>query len=209
MTSITLKIRPGKTLNVDDSEYLSDMIHRWSRDIIDLDAVLKLLDNTSLDRRHLASGVMQKGQLIKGFQNRQDDDIESPFDQSKAKTSLRLLSLLLENPRTRTAAVSSIWEENPQSDPSWIINICKRLSDRAVYSLLITRPDPKAVRGRTENILPSIAQSVTAEQKGAMLSLAKKQVKISVLYAATGWEECRALASEKERSELLEGDLGM
>lgn len=209
MTTIATRVRPGKTLNLDDGKDLSDMIHQWSTGLIDLDAVLKFLEKTSLDRRHLASGVVQKGQLINAAGNHHDDDIEFQFYQPKGKASLRLLSLLLENPRTRTAAVSSIWEESPQKDQFWVINVCKHLSDRAVYSLLTTKPDPAAVRGRAENILPGIAQSVTTQQKDTFLTLAKKHRKMSGLYAATGWEECRALASEKERSELLESDLGM
>ncbi|MDT8924749.1 hypothetical protein RBE51_18305 [Pseudomonas taiwanensis] len=209
MTTIVTRIRPGKTLNLDDSKYLSERIDQWSKGVLDLDAVLKFLNKTSLDRRHLASGVMQKGQLIKSAASRHDDNAECPFDQQAGNTALRLLILLLENLRTRTAAVSSIWEENPPNDPGWIINISKHLSDRAVYILLITRPEPAAIRSKTINILPGIAQSVTTERKEVILAMAKKHRKITRLYTATGWEECRALATETERSELLGLDLGM
>ncbi|KQN62120.1 hypothetical protein [Pseudomonas sp. Leaf58] len=209
MTTIALRVRPGKTLNLDDSKYLSDKISQWAKGVLDLDAVLKFLNKTSLDRRHLASGVMQKGQLIKSAASRHDDNAEYPFDQQAGKTALGQLILLLENLRTRTAAVSSIWEENPPNDPDWIINISKHLSDRAVYLLLITRPEPAAIRSKAMNILPSIAQSVTNERKEVILSMAKKHRKITRLYAATGWQECRALATETERSELLGLDLGI
>lgn len=210
MSDITLRLVPGKTIKLEDGHKLAQQIDRWAKGLIRLDGVLKFLDKISLDRQHLAEGVIQRGRLVDVFRDLEaNPDFPCPFQTAKGATSIRLLTLLLESPRARMGAVSAVWAMSPKDDDQWIGKLVGRLGAHANFELLINYPQSSGKKRSRVNMMHLVLEAIPAEQRAMILALGKKRRKISELYKVTGWEECRQLAPDSKRADMLATDMGL
>lgn len=205
MKTVMVKLRRNRVIKTDDAPDLARFVTDWALNKTSLTNVLNFVRASTLDNEHLASAVLQYGKLI---HNRHDNGLDA-FECKDGLAAARMFSALLENRWTRSGAVDCFWGERPKSEPLWVLNLMKGLSEEANLQLLVEKhsPSPSASPETETRLL--IASAVPDAQKPRILMLAKKRRKLPALYEATLWEECRYLASEAHCTQILESDIGL
>jgi hypothetical protein len=189
---------------------LSVYLELWMEGHHDLEQILTWATSKNIDHQEIASDVLTYGEispLSNSWFSANNDP--TSFETKKARRALKAFAVLLENPVSRTAALSYLWAQVLETNTLWTEKFVQSLPSQACAHLLLSLPSPEVLRAPKYRFNASAARYVPDAYKADITETARQIKKIPQLYALTGWPECHALSTAKEQDAMLEIDLGI
>jgi len=189
---------------------LSVYLELWMEGHHDLETILTWATSKNIDHQEIASDVLTSGEIspLSNSWFSADNDPRS-FETKKARRALKAFAVLLENPVSRTAALSYLWARVLETNTLWTEKFVQGLPSRACAHLLLSLPSPEVLRAPKHRFNASAGRYVPDTYKADIIEMARQIRKIPQLYALTGWPECHALSTANEQDAMLEVDLGI
>lgn len=176
----------------------------------DLEEILAWATSKNIDHQEIASDVLTSGEispLSNSWFSANNDP--ASFETKKARRAMRAFATLLENPASRTAALSYLWAQVLETNTLWTEKFVQSLPSRACAHLLLSLPSPEVLMAPKHRFNASAGRYVPDAYRADITETARKIKKIPQLYALTGWAECHDLSIANEQDAMLEIDLGI
>lgn len=189
---------------------LAVFVQLWMEGHHDLEEILAWATSKNIDHQEIASDVLTYGEIspLSNSWFSADND-PAAFETKKARRALKAFAVLLENPSSRTAALSYLWTRVLETNTQWTEKFVQSLPSKACAHLLLYLPSAKVLEAPTHRFNASAGRYVPDAYKGDIIEMARQMKQIPPLYALTRWSECHALSNAHEQDEMLEIDLGI